>query len=172
MSRLTGSTINWVRAMAALGAEVTGVASTAKLDLVRSLGADHAIDHTQQDWADGTQRYDLILDIAGNPSLSRLRRALAPAGTVVLVGGEDGGNLTGGMNRQLRALLLSPFVGQRFTMLIAKEAASDLERLAQFIEAGTVTPTVDRTYPLDQVPEAMRHLAAGKVRGKVAIITL
>ncbi len=76
------------------------------------------------------------------------------------------------MNRQLRALLLSPFVGQRFTMLIAKEAASDLERLAQFIEAGTVTPTVDRTYPLDQVPEAMRHLAAGKVRGKVGIITL
>jgi NADPH:quinone reductase-like Zn-dependent oxidoreductase len=153
----------------ALGAEVTGVASTAKLDLVRSLGADHVIDYTREDWADGTRRYDLVLDIAGNPGLSRLRRALTPAGTAVLVGGEDGGSLTGGMNRQLRALLLSPFVGQRFAMLVAKERASDLDRLADFLDAGTVTPTVDRTYPLDRVPEAMRLLAAGQVRGKVAI---
>jgi NADPH:quinone reductase-like Zn-dependent oxidoreductase len=153
----------------ALRAEVTGVASTAKLDLVRSLGADHVIDYTREDWADGTRRYDLVLDIAGNPGLSRLRRALTPAGTAVLVGGEDGGNLTGGMNRQLRALLLSPFVGQRFAMLVAKERASDLDRLADFLDAGTVTPTVNRTYPLDRVPEAMRLLAAGQVRGKVAI---
>jgi NADPH:quinone reductase-like Zn-dependent oxidoreductase len=153
----------------ALGAEVTGVASTEKLDLVRSLGADHVIDYTREDWADGTRHYDLVLDIAGNPGLSRLRRALAPAGTAVLVGGEDGESLTGGMTRQLRALLLSPFVGQRFTMLIAKERASDLDRLAEFFEAGTLTPTVDRSYPLAQVPEAMRQLAAGRVRGKVAI---
>jgi NADPH:quinone reductase-like Zn-dependent oxidoreductase len=153
----------------ALGAEVTGVASTEKLDLVRSLGADHVIDYTREDWADGTRHYDLILDLAGNPALSRLRRALTPAGTAVLAGGEDGGSLTGGMGRQLRALLLSPLVGQRFTMLIAKERASDLDRLAEFFEAGTLTPTVDRSYPLAQVPEAMRQLEAGRIRGKVAI---
>jgi NADPH:quinone reductase-like Zn-dependent oxidoreductase len=153
----------------ALGAEVTGVASTAKLDLVRSLGADHVLDYTRDDYADGTHRYDLILDIAGNPGLSRLRRALTPKGTAVLVGGEDGGNLTGGMNRQLRALLLSPLVGQRLVWFIAKERASDLDRLTDLIEAGQVRPSIDRTYPLDRVPDAMRHLASGQVRGKAAI---
>lgn len=153
----------------AFGAEVTGVASTAKLDLVRSLGADRVLDYTRDDFADGTRRYDLVLDIAGNPGLSRLRGALTPAGTAVLVGGEDGGNLTGGMNRTLRALILSPFVGQRFTAFVNKELASDLDRLTDLIEAGRVTPSVDRTYPLEQVPEAMRRLEAGTVRGKVAI---
>jgi NADPH:quinone reductase-like Zn-dependent oxidoreductase len=153
----------------ALGADVTGVASAAKLDLVRSLGADHVLDYARDDWADGARHYDLVLDIAGNPGLSRLRRALTPKGTAVLVGGEDGGNLTGGMNRSLRALLLSPLVSQRFAWFVAKERASDLDRLASFLEAGTVTPSIDRAYPLDQVPEAMRHLEAGLVRGKVAI---
>ena len=153
----------------ALGGEVTGVASTAKLDLVRSLGADRVLDYTKDDYADGTAHYDLVLDIAGNPKLSRLRRALTPKGTAVLVGGEDGGNLTGGMNRSLRALVLSPFVGQRFAWFIAKERASDLEQLTDLIEAGRVTPSIDRTYPLDRVPDAMRHFAAGQVRGKVAI---
>jgi NADPH:quinone reductase-like Zn-dependent oxidoreductase len=153
----------------ALGARVTGVASTAKLDLVRALGADEVLDYTRDDYADGTQRYDLILDIAGNPGLARLRRALTPEGTAVIVGGEDGGNLTGGMNRQLRAMLVSRFVGQRLAWFIAKQRASDLERLTAFIEAGQVTPSIDRTYPLDRVPEAMRHLEAGQVRGKVAI---
>jgi NADPH:quinone reductase-like Zn-dependent oxidoreductase len=153
----------------ALGAQVTGVASTAKLDLVRALGADEVLDYTRDDYADGTQRYDLILDIAGNPGLARLRRALTPEGTAVIVGGEDGGNLTGGMNRQLRAMLVSRFVGQRLAWFIAKQRASDLERLTAFIEAGQVTPSIDRTYPLDRVPEAMRHLEAGQVRGKVAI---
>lgn len=153
----------------ALGAEVTAVASTAKQDLVRSLGADHTLDYTRDDWADGTQRYDLIVDIAGNPGLFRLRRALTPRGTAVLVGGEDGGNLTGGMNRSLRALMLSPLVSQRYAWFIAKERASDLDRLAAFFDAGTVTPSLDRTYPLDRAPEAMRHLEAGQVRGKVAI---
>jgi NADPH:quinone reductase-like Zn-dependent oxidoreductase len=153
----------------ASGAEVTGVCSTAKLDLVRSLGADHVIDYTRDDFADGAHRYDLILDIAGNPTLSRLRRALTPGGTAVIVGGEQGGNWTGGLGRQLRALALSPFIRQRLTMFISKERASDLERLTELIEAGKVTPSIDRTYPLDQVPEAMRHLEAGKVRGKVAI---
>ena len=153
----------------AFGAEVTGVSSTAKLDLVRSLGADHVIDYTRDDFANGTHRYDLILDIAGNPALSRLRRALTPTGTAVIVGGEEGGSWTGGIDRQLRALALSPFVRQRLTMFIAKQRSSDLERLTDLIEAGKVTPSVDRTYSLDRVPEAMRYLEAGKARGKVAI---
>lgn len=153
----------------AFDAEATGVCSTAKLDLVRALGADHVIDYTQQDFADGADSYDLILDIGGNPSLPHLRRALAPTGTLVIVGGEDGGKVTGGFGRSLRAPLLSLFVRQRLTMLVSKERASDLERLAPLIEEGKVVPSVDRTYSLDQVPEAMRHLEAGLVRGKVAI---
>jgi NADPH:quinone reductase-like Zn-dependent oxidoreductase len=155
----------------ALGAEVTGVCSPAKLDLVRALGADHVIDYTQDDFADGTHRYDLIIDIAGNPKLSRLRRALTPKGTAVIVGGEEGGRWTGGFGRSLRAPILSLFVSQRLAMLASKERASDLERLRPLIEAGKVTSSVDRTYALDQVPEAMRHLEAGKVRGKVVITT-
>ena len=158
-----------VQVAKAFGAEVTGVCSTSKLDLVRSLGADRVIDYTSDDFADGSYRYDLILDIAGRPALSRLRRALAPTGTIVLTGGEDGGNLTGGMSRQLRALAQSMFVRQRLTMFVGKERASDLERLTELIEAGKVTPSIDRAYPLDQAPEAMRQLVAGKVRGKVVI---
>jgi NADPH:quinone reductase-like Zn-dependent oxidoreductase len=154
----------------ALGAEVTGVAGPSKQDLVRALGADHVLDHTRDDYADGSHRYDLVLDIAGNPGLSRLRRTLTPRGTAVLVGGEDGGDLTGGMNRSLRALVLSLLVGQRFAWFIAKQRSGDLARLTELIEAGTVTPSIDRTYPLDEVPTAMRRLAAGQVRGKVAII--
>ncbi|MEU4292575.1 NAD(P)-dependent alcohol dehydrogenase [Kribbella sp. NPDC026596] len=153
----------------AFGAEVTGVASTQKLDLVRSLGADHVIDYTQDDFAATGNRYDLIIDIAGNPTLSRLRRALTATGTAVITGGEDGGGLTGGMNRQLRGLILSLFVRQRITMFVNKESGSDLVRLTELIEAGKVTPSVDRTYPLDQAADALRHLAEGKVRGKVAI---
>jgi NADPH:quinone reductase-like Zn-dependent oxidoreductase len=153
----------------AFEAEVTGVASTAKLDLVRSLGADHVVDYTSQDFADGTHTYDLILDIAGNSSLSRLRRALTPTGTLVIVGGEEGGKWTGGFGRSLRAPILSPFVRQRLTMLASKERASDQERLTTLIEAGRVEPSVDRTYPLDRVAEAMRHLEAGDVRGKIVI---
>jgi NADPH:quinone reductase-like Zn-dependent oxidoreductase len=153
----------------ALGAKVTGVCSTAKLDLVRALGADHVIDYAAGDFADGGRRYDLILDIAGNSALSRLRRALAPAGTAVLVGGEDGGNVTGGMDRQLRAAVLSRFTSQRLTSCLCRERFADLERLTELIEAGQLTPYIDRTYPLDQVPEAMRYLAAGKARGKIAI---
>jgi NADPH:quinone reductase-like Zn-dependent oxidoreductase len=155
----------------AFGAQVTGVCSTPKLDLVRSLGAEHVIDYTRDDFADGTHRYDLILDIAGNPALSRLRRALTPTGTAVITGGEEGENVTGGLDRQLRTLVLSRFVGQRLTSFICKERSRDLERLTELIEAGKVTPSIDRTYPLDQVPEAMRHLEAGKARGKVAITT-
>lgn len=158
-----------VQVAKALGATVTGVASTGKLDFVRSLGADHVIDYTRADWADGIRRYHLVLDIAGNPTLSRLRRALTPAGTAVIVGGEEGGNLTGGMNRQLSALALSLMVRQRLTMFIAKQRASDLDRLTELIEAGTVTPRIDRTYPLEETADAMRSLAAGKGRGQIAI---
>lgn len=161
-----------VQLATALGAQVTGVASTDKLDLVRSLGADHVIDYTREDFAGIGERFDLILDIGGNPALSRLRRALTPTGTAVIVGGEHGGNLTGGMNRTLRALALSRFVGQRFANFINKERASDLDRLTGFIEAGQVIPSIDRTRPLERVPEAMRHLEAGLVRGKVAITVL
>ena len=153
----------------AAGAKVTGVASTRKLDLVRDLGADRVIDYTRDDFADGVNHYDLIIDIAGNSPLSRLRRALTPTGTAVIVGGESKGNITGGFGRQLRALLLTPFIGQRLTGLASKERASDSEVLARHITAGTVTPSIDRSYPLDQVPAALRQLAAGSVHGKIAI---
>jgi NADPH:quinone reductase-like Zn-dependent oxidoreductase len=118
---------------------------------------------------DGNRRYDVILDIAGNPTLSRLRRALTPTGTAVIVGGEDGGSFSGGMNRQLRGVALSLFARQRLTTFIAKQRVGDLERLTVLIETGRLTPSLDRTYPLEQVPEAMRHLEDGNARGKVAI---
>jgi NADPH:quinone reductase-like Zn-dependent oxidoreductase len=153
----------------AFGAEVTGVSSTAKTDLVRSIGADHVVDYTREDFADGVHRYDLILDIGGNSGLSRLRRALAPRGTLVIVGGEQGGKLTGGFGRQIRALSLSPFVPQRLTMLTNKEHYADLEVLRPLIEAGQVTPIIGKTYPLTEVPDAMRQLEAGHARGKTAI---
>jgi NADPH:quinone reductase-like Zn-dependent oxidoreductase len=156
----------------AFGAEVTGVCRTTKVDLVRSIGADHVIDYTQEDFASGPQRYDLILDIGGNSPLSRLRRALTPSGALVIVGGEDGGRWTGGFDRQLRALALSPFVGQRLTMKTPKEHYADIERLAQLIEAGQLTPVIDTTYPLDQATEAMRHLEAGHARGKIVITVI
>ncbi|MFD9082524.1 NAD(P)-dependent alcohol dehydrogenase [Streptomyces erythrochromogenes] len=154
----------------AFGAHVTGVCSTAKTDLVRSIGADEVVDYTREDPVDGSRRYDLILDIAGNRPLSRLRRALTARGTLVIVGGEGGGRWIGGNERQLGALLLSPFVGQRLLPLaVMEQHHSDLEALTELIEAGAVTPVVDRTYPLAEVPEAIRHLRGGRVRGKIAI---
>jgi NADPH:quinone reductase-like Zn-dependent oxidoreductase len=135
----------------------------------RSLGAHSVLDYTRDDFADGTRSYDLILDIAGRPSLRRLRRALADTGTAVIVGGEDGGEFSGGMNRQLRALALTPFVRQRLTMFIASPGARDLERLTDLVEAGAVTPSIDRSFPLDRAADAMRYLEAGTVRGKVVI---
>ena len=152
----------------AFGAEVTGVSRTAKLDLVRSLGADHVIDYTAQDFADGTNHYDLIIDTGGNSTIARLRRALTSRGTLVIVGGEDGGKITG-MGRQLLALVISPFVRHRLTMQVPKENFRDIEVLTGMIEAGSVTPSIDRTYPLADAADALRHLAAGNVRGKVAI---
>ena len=152
----------------ALGARVTGVCSTAKTGLVSSIGANHVLDYTRDDFADGSQRYDLILDIGGNSPLSRLRRALTPGGTLVIVGGEDGGRWTG-MGRQLRALALSPFTRQRLTTFVSRQRLADLETLAQLIEAGRLTPVIGKTYPLDHAPDAMRDLLAGHARGKLVI---
>lgn len=154
----------------AFGAHVTGVCSTAKTDLVRSIGADAVVDYTQEDPVDGSRRYDLVLDIAGNRPLSRLRRALTARGTLVIVGGEGGGRWLGGNERQLGALLLSPFVGQRLRSLaVMEQHHSDLRALTELIEDGSVTPVVDRSYPLAEVPDAIRHLRGGQVRGKIAI---
>jgi NADPH:quinone reductase-like Zn-dependent oxidoreductase len=153
----------------AFGAEVTGVCSTAKTDLVRSIGADHVIDYTREDFADGQLRYDVILDIGGNRRLSHLRRALTPRGRLVIVGGENGGRWLGGSDRQLRALLLSPLVSQKLGTFIASENAEDLTALRDLIESGKIAPAIDRTYPLSQTPAAIRHVQEGRARGKVVV---
>ncbi len=154
----------------AFGAEVTGVCSTTKVDLVRSIGADHVIDYTREDFADGARHYDLILDTAGRRSLSHLRRALAPRGTLVIVGGEGGGRWLGGFDRQiLRAPIVSLFVRQTLRPLTSRERREDLLVLKELIEAGKVTPVIDRTYPLSEVPKAIRHLEEGHARGKIVI---
>jgi NADPH:quinone reductase-like Zn-dependent oxidoreductase len=153
----------------AFGAHVTGVCSTTKVDLVRSIGADEVIDYTRDDVAEMGPRYDLILDTAGNRSVSHLRRALAPRGTLVIVGGEGGGRWFGGIDRQLRASLLSLFVSQKLGTVISKQNSDDLVALKELIEAGKVTPVVDTTYPLSEVPQAIRHLEEGHARGKVVI---
>jgi NADPH:quinone reductase-like Zn-dependent oxidoreductase len=153
----------------AYGAEVTGVCSTAKADFVSSLGADHVLDYGRADFADGSRHYDLILDLAGNPGVLRLRRALTPTGIAVLAGGEEGGRLTGGLGRRARALLVTRFTAQRLTGILCKERATDLEELARLITVGTLTPAVDQVYPLERVPNAMRDLASGKVMGKSVI---
>jgi NADPH:quinone reductase-like Zn-dependent oxidoreductase len=154
----------------AFGAHVTGVCSTTKADLVRSIGADDVIDYTRDDFADGARHWDLILDTAGRRPLSHLRRALTPKGTLVIVGGEGGGRWSGGFERQiLRAPMLSLFVGQTLRPLTAKERKEDLQVLRELIEAGKVTPVIDRTYPLGEAPEAIRYLEEGHARGKVVI---
>jgi NADPH:quinone reductase-like Zn-dependent oxidoreductase len=153
----------------AAGAEVTGVSSTAKLDLVRSLGADHVIDYTRDDITAGDHRYDVILDTGGHRPLSQLRRALTPRGTLVIVGSEHGGRWLGGSDRQLRALMLSPFTSQRLTTLICSENTQDLQALTELIESGQVRPVIDRTYPLSQIPQAIQYLRDGHPQGKVVV---
>jgi NADPH:quinone reductase-like Zn-dependent oxidoreductase len=153
----------------AFGAGVTGVCSTRQVELVRSIGADDVIDYTRDDFAQTGQRYDVILDMAGNSSLSHLRRALAPRGTLVIGGGEGGGRWFGGIDRQLRASMLSPFVGQKLGTFVAKQNARDLIVLKELIEAGKVTPVIGKTYTLGEVPEAMNHLLEGHGHGKVVI---
>jgi NADPH:quinone reductase-like Zn-dependent oxidoreductase len=153
----------------AFGAQVTGVCSTPQVELVRSIGADEVIDYTRADITDGTRQWDLILDTAGHRSLSQLRRALTPKGTLVIVGSEGRGRWLGGFGRSLRAPMLSRLVGQRLRMLASKPRQDDLVVLAELIEAGKLTPIIGRTYPLGEVPEAIRQLEQGHTRGKLVI---
>jgi NADPH:quinone reductase-like Zn-dependent oxidoreductase len=154
----------------AFGAEVTGVSTTTKLEVLRLLGADHVIDRTSQDFADGAQSYDLIIDTAGNRPLRQLRHALAPRGVLVIVGGEGGNRWSGGFGRQIvRAPLLSLFVGQKLLALMANVNAADLDVLRGLIEAGKVTPVIDKTYPLAEAADAIRYVHAGRARGKVVV---
>jgi NADPH:quinone reductase-like Zn-dependent oxidoreductase len=151
------------------GAEVTGVCSTTKVDLVRSLGADHVIDYTREDFAEGEQRYDVIIDTGGHSPLPHLRRALTPKGTVVIVGSETDGRLIGGFDRSIRAKLLSRFVSQQLVAFVNSENHEDLIAIKELIEAAKVTPVIDRTFPLSEAPKAIHYLKEGHARGKVAI---
>jgi NADPH:quinone reductase-like Zn-dependent oxidoreductase len=153
----------------AFGAHVTGVCSTSKVDLVRSIGADEVIDYTRDDFAHGARRYDLILDTAGNRSLSYLRRALTPQGTLVLVGGEGGGPWLGMLGRFIKTYMLARFVKQRLRVLTSTEVKEDLRTLSELAEAGKIVPVIDRTYALSEVPGAIRYLAQGHAKGKVVI---
>ncbi len=152
------------------GAIVTAVCSTSKVDLVRSIGADEVIDYTREDFADGSRRWDLIIDTAGRRPLSQLRRALTPKGTLIIVGGDGGGRWTGGFFRGvLRAPLVSLFVGQRMRGLATKIKHDDLVALSALVEAGTLMPVIDRTYPLIEAPDAIRYLAEGHAAGKIVV---
>jgi NADPH:quinone reductase-like Zn-dependent oxidoreductase len=131
--------------------------------------ADHVINYTREDFVDGRNRYDVILDIAGNRSLSELRRALTPRGTLVIVGGEDAGKWLG-IRRQLRAAALSPFVRQKLGFFISKERPEDLEELRKLLEAGTIRPVVDKTFSLEEVPAAIQYLRDGCARGKIVVV--
>jgi len=151
------------------GAHVTGVASAAKLDYVLSLGADAAVDYTRGDITRSGERYDLVLDTGGNRSVLSLRRLLARRGTLVIIGGDGGGRVTGGFERSLLALLLSPFVPQKLTGLVSTVRQEDLHTLAGLLDTGAIRPVIDRVDPLDEAATAMRRLTDGSLRGKVVI---
>lgn len=153
----------------AFGAEVTGVCHTTKVDLVRSVGADHVIDYTRADITDGGWRYDVVVDIGGHRSLTHLRRVLTSNGRLVIVGSETGGRILGGFDRTLRAPVLSLFVGQKLGGVVNSENSRDLVALTELIEAGKVTPAIDRTYPLTATPTAVQYLTEGHARGKIVI---
>jgi NADPH:quinone reductase-like Zn-dependent oxidoreductase len=153
----------------AFGAEVTGVASTAKLDAVRALGADAVLDYTREDVTDGRRQYDVVLDIGGNRRLSDLRRALTGNGRLVIVGGETDGRLLGGTDRQLRAQALNLFVRQQLGTFVAKENAADLVALRELIDSGAVRPLVDQAFELADVPAAIRRMLDGRAAGKLAV---
>ncbi|MFV0524677.1 MAG: NAD(P)-dependent alcohol dehydrogenase [Acidimicrobiales bacterium] len=159
-----------VQIAAHLGGHVTGVAGPAKQDLVRTLGVEEVIDHSTTDVTDLPTRYDLIIDTGGLTPIRRLRRILEPRGTLVIVGGESGGRLTGGAGRQFRALALSPFVGPRLTTFIADERAELVETLGRLLASGVVTVPVGRRYRLEQATEALSDLAAGRIAGKAVIV--
>ena len=154
----------------AYGCEVTGVASGRNLDLVRSLGADHVVDYSTEDVTEGDARYDLVVDIGGRNPVSRLRRVLVSDGTLVMVGGEGGGALTGGIERQIGAAILSRFVSQRLTFFVSAEDGSSIERLADLLADGRVVPAVGARYPLAEAAGALRDMEAGRTRGKSVIV--
>jgi NADPH:quinone reductase-like Zn-dependent oxidoreductase len=154
----------------ALGTVVTAVASTRNIDFVRSLGADHVVDYTTRDFTEIDEPFDLIVDIGGRNSIRRLRSVLTSNGTLVIVGGEGGNRITGGVGRQLRAMILSPFLNQRLTTFISGGHHSLIERLAAHIESGAVTPSVRATFPLADAPQAIDQLDAGQATGKTVII--
>jgi NADPH:quinone reductase-like Zn-dependent oxidoreductase len=151
------------------GADVTGVCSTRNVEMVRSIGADHVIDYTREDFTRRAEKYDLIFQLAGTRSPSDCRRALTPKGTLIASSGESAGRWIGPIGRVIKAVALSPFVSQRLVSFEAKGRAEDLRLLKELIEAGKVSPLIDRTYSLDEVPEAIRYLEAGHARGKVVI---
>jgi NADPH:quinone reductase-like Zn-dependent oxidoreductase len=157
-----------VQVAKAYGAEVTGVCSTRNVDMVRSIGADHVVDYTQTDITEGEQQYDVILDTAGNRSLSDLRRALTPTGTLVIVGG-SGGPWLMGVGRSLNALALSPFTGQNLTMFLSKTTKEDLTALAELVDSGDVVPVIDGSYALAETPQALTHVGERHTRGKTVI---
>jgi NADPH:quinone reductase-like Zn-dependent oxidoreductase len=153
----------------AFGAHVTGVSSAGKASLVAEIGADRVIDYSAEDFADGREHYDVIIDTGGNTPLRRLRRALTRTGTLVIVGSETGGRWLGGTNRQLRATAISPFVAQKLGTFLASENAADLRVLADLVRSGAVTPAIDRTFPLAEAAAAVTYLVNGQARGKVAL---
>ena len=159
-----------VQVAKAFRAHVTGVCSTAQLDLVRSIGAEDVIDYTQEDFAQMGQRWDLIVETAGARAISQLRRALTPRGTLVIVGGEGGGRWLGKAGRWILAPTMSPFVSQKVTTLSVKHNGDDLLVLKDLIEAGKVTPVIGKSYQLSEVPEAIRDLEKGRTQGKSVIM--
>lgn len=154
----------------ALGAEVTGVCSTRNVDLVRSLGADHVVDYTLEDFANGGRQYDLILDNVGNRSLSELRRAMTPTGRLVIIGGPSENAWLGPLVQVIKASLMAPFVDQQMGMFMAELNPADLEVLSELMRSGKLTPVIDRSVSLDEVPEAMAYLESGRARGKVVVL--
>jgi NADPH:quinone reductase-like Zn-dependent oxidoreductase len=153
----------------ALGANVTGVCSTRNVELVRSLGADHVIDYTQEDFTKGDERYDVILDNVGNHSFSALRRVLDPDGIYVMVGGPKSGKFLGPLGRALRAPIYSRFVNQEFRFFVSDLNQQDLTVLGDFMRAGKVTPVIDRQYSLGEVQDAMSYLETGRARAKIVV---
>ncbi len=153
----------------AFGAEVTGVCSTRNVDLVRSLGADHVIDYTREDFTQGAQRYDLILDNVATHSLLEYKRVLNPKGVYVMIGSASFGNWFGWAVKPIAGLMLSPFVGQKFGLMIADLNPEDLATLGALMQAGKVTPVIDRRYKLSEAAQALRYVEAGHARGKVVL---
>jgi NADPH:quinone reductase-like Zn-dependent oxidoreductase len=151
------------------GAEVTGVCSTRNGDMVRSIGGDHVIDYTHEDFTQSGRRYDLMFQLAGTSSPSACRRALTAKGTLVVSSGESDGRVIGPVDRVIKALLLSPFVSQKLGSFTVEPNKEDLQFLKELIEAGNLTPIIDRTYSLTEIPEAVRYLEEGHARGKVVI---